>query len=155
LTVVHAYPDGTTLSGASRYELNRYGVDLLIDCGVDVSNNGFVKGCPAGFEKLKSFGVVPNVLKLDWPDRGAPPVGLDFWRELRRLFQGGWNVVACCLGGHGRTGTCLAALLIEDGMSAKDAIGQVRTVHCVDAVESKAQEMYLEWLGNEAAREGG
>ena len=136
------------MAGAGRYDLQRYGIDLLIDCGADVSNNGFVKTCPPGFELLRTFGIVPNVLKLDWIDRSAPPVGWEFWRALRNMFQPKWNVVACCIGGHGRTGTCLAALLIEDGMSAKDAIEQVRTVHCKDAVESQVQEWYLSWLSD-------
>lgn len=147
MTVVHVYPNNATLSGASRYELQRHGVDLLIDCGVDVSNSGFVKSAPPGFEDLRLHGVVPRVLRLDWTDRGAPSVGWEFWRALREKFEAGWNIVACCFGGHGRTGTCLAALLIEDGMTALDAIEHVRTVHCSDAVESKSQELYLEWLG--------
>lgn len=148
LTVVYAYENGTTLSGASRYDLLKHGVDLLIDCGVDVPNGSFVKMCPPGFEDLKLHGIVPNVLRLDWPDRAAPSVGWEFWRALRDKFQPGWNVTACCIGGHGRTGTCLSALLIEDGMSAKDAIDQVRTVHCTSAVESAVQELYLDWLAS-------
>lgn len=148
LTIVHAYPNGATLCGASRYDLMKHGVDLLIDCGVDVTNAGFVKSAPVGFEDLKAYGFVPNVLKLDWPDRSAPAVGWEFWRSLREKFQKDWNIVACCIGGHGRTGTCLSALLIEDGMSATEAIDQVRTIHCTYAVESPAQEVYLEWLAS-------
>lgn len=148
LKTVHCYANGTTLSGASRYDLQKHGVDLLIDCGVEVSNQPFVKVCPAGFEDLKQYGMIPNVLRLDWADRTAPPVGWEFWRRLRDKFEEGWAVVACCMGGHGRTGTCLAALLIEDGFSADDAIDHVRTVHCKEAIETESQELYLSWLGS-------
>lgn len=149
LTVVHTYPNGANLSGASRYDLMRHGVDLIIDCGVDVANMSFVKSCPPEFDDLKAYGVVPYLLRLDWPDRTAPAVGWQFWRALREKFRDGWNIVACCLGGHGRTGTCLAALLIEDGLDSEEAIEKVRTLHCDSAVESASQELYLKWLAAE------
>lgn len=148
---VHEYADGTVLSGASRMELDRRGVDLLIDCGVGVENIAFTKGTlPQGFEGLAGWGLMPRIVRLDWPDRTVPFVGLDFWRMLRSLFQPKWNVVCCCFGGHGRTGTALASLLIEDGIMAHEAIRWVRDVHCEHAIETKGQEAYLVGLEQEA-----
>lgn len=47
-----------------------------------------------------------------------------------------------CIGGHGRTGTVLAAV-VSVMMGRKDAIEYVRQNYCVKAVESKAQVMFL------------
>ena len=47
-----------------------------------------------------------------------------------------------CIGGHGRTGTVLAAVVAK-GMGIKDAITWVRENYCVKAVESKAQVDFL------------
>lgn len=47
-----------------------------------------------------------------------------------------------CLAGQGRTGTILAAYLIRDGLSANDAIADVRKV-CANAIESPPQTAAL------------
>lgn len=47
-----------------------------------------------------------------------------------------------CIGGHGRTGTVLAAVVAK-GLGIADAITWVRERYCVKAVESKAQVDFL------------
>jgi hypothetical protein len=55
----------------------------------------------------------------------------------------GKTVHAGCIGGHGRTGTFLAALLsVVEG--EKDAIAKARKVYCEKAVESSEQIKFLE-----------
>ena len=87
----------------------------------------------------------PPVLRVQNPDMGIPPVGYDFWVKLFAYLPPGRTVV-CCHGGHGRTGTALAALLIVSSldMTAKEAIEFVRSRHCDNAIESVKQEDYLE-----------
>lgn len=82
-----------------------------------------------------------EVLHLDWPDMGIPPVTLDFWIRLWEMLPE--HTVICCMGGHGRTGTALAALLIASGVTYYDAIDMVRKDHCKKAIETESQEKYL------------
>jgi hypothetical protein len=57
--------------------------------------------------------------------------------------QLGQKVHLGCIGGHGRTGTILAAVVAEF-MGEKDAITYVRKNYCPKAVESTEQ---IKWLG--------
>lgn len=96
---------------------------------------------------------LPMVISLDWPDRSIPlTVSLtEFWATLLEGFQ--WQaalkpskkikVAVSCIGSHGRTGTCLAAMLAAAGMAAKDAILSVREIHCAQMLETKDQEGYI------------
>lgn len=69
------------------------------------------------------------------------------WSEhnCRKLFQRlaqGDRVLVHCLGGRGRTGTVAAMLMMEAGVSAKDAIDRVRAIR-EGAVETEEQEKFL------------
>ena len=82
-----------------------------------------------------------EVLRLHWADMGAPPVTLDFWLKLWELLPE--KTVIGCYGGHGRTGTCIASLMIATGIDYYSAVKTVRAEHCHKAIESLAQENYL------------
>ena len=74
------------------------------------------------------------------------------------------RTIICCHGGHGRTGTALASMIIADpkwekssekillgsGHSSKykvtDVIDYIRDRHCNKAIETTGQEDYLEKL---------
>ena len=58
-----------------------------------------------------------------------------------KQLEGGAKIHAGCIGGHGRTGTFLAALVAELGVV--DAITYVRTGYCHKAVESRIQVEFL------------
>ena len=92
----------------------------------------------------------PAVLRIENPDMKIPPVGFSFWKELWNLLPKG-RTVCCCVGGHGRTGTALAALLLaaDKQLDAKAAISLVRKKHCEKAIESSMQERYLKLLAKE------
>ena len=45
-----------------------------------------------------------------------------------------------CIGGHGRTGTFLAALMVREGWAPVEAIEYIRGGYCKKAIESKPQE---------------
>lgn len=86
-------------------------------------------------------------IMVPWPDFGVPRVKISFWKALHSyVMERGWKSVCFhCQAGHGRTGTALAAMLIaNEGYSAQDAVWQIRSSYCVEAVESIEQSMYLQ-----------
>lgn len=69
---------------------------------------------------------------------------------LCNCLQEGACVHVGCIGGHGRTGTLLAAIAHTFG--EHDAIAYVRSEHCRKAVETQEQVDFLvDWLGCPAA----
>ncbi len=95
------------------------------------------------------------VVVVDWPDYGFPPLANTFWQALHDKLKenapkdaaGIAHVTFYCVGGHGRTGTALAAMAIAvAGQENGEAIELVREIYCSQAVESIAQEKYLEVL---------
>lgn len=134
-----------TLAGASAWKVPDADPDiaLIIDCG-DVLHVGstLLRSNVKALQDLARYAGNVPYLKIDWPNMGVPRVRPEFWLALLQRLPAG-RIVACCQGGHGRTGTCLAALLIADGHTANDAIRLVRQAHCSKAVESRKQEEYL------------
>ena len=89
----------------------------------------------------------PDEITLPWDDGAAPPVEPAFWRALIELcMTRKRELLIHCIGGHGRTGTALAAILVAYDIPAQDAIDYVRREHCNNAIETKAQEEYLATL---------
>ena len=145
-----------------------YLCDMAIDVGAHItdsnSTNPFVqvRGVCSEQEKQTILALnaqtisLPPIVKLDWPDMGIPPAGLAFWRALINILPPQGKVVVACMGSHGRTGTTLAALLIvSQGMIAREAIDYVRRQHCKKAIESLAQEKYLQSLSDAMVRDKG
>lgn len=84
----------------------------------------------------------PRVLQIDWFDRMAPELHPAFWKDLAAHLKG--NVICCCQGGHGRTGTALVSLMMAlTDYDALDAITHLRAIHCPRAIESVVQHQYL------------
>jgi protein-tyrosine phosphatase len=91
-----------------------------------------------------------DLIRLHWQDMGVPPVGRKFWRKLVKMLPEG-RTVACCIGGHGRTGTCLASILVaNDRMTGDEAIDFIREYHCDRAIETTGQEQYIRSLQTKA-----
>lgn len=79
------------------------------------------------------------------PDMGVPSNVEDFKALIQWLsvqLAANKKVHLGCIGGHGRTGTVLAALYASMA-GGKDAISYVREHYCKRAVESKAQVDFL------------
>jgi hypothetical protein len=77
-------------------------------------------------------------------DMDAPSDAAEFKKLIkwtREQLDKGLKVHCGCIGGHGRTGTFLAALVSEFG--EPDAITYVRTNYCKKAVESSRQINFL------------
>lgn len=121
---------------------------------IDLANNirygdifGFVREkSHKKFTELRKYTFQPakvasDVLDLAWPDMAAPPCSLDFWIKLWDLLPE--STVIACFGGHGRSGTCAAALMIASGVDYYAAVDIIRTKHCDKAIETLPQEKYL------------
>lgn len=79
------------------------------------------------------------------PDMSVPPKPEEFVKLIhwtRKQLEDGRKVHCGCIGGHGRTGTFLAALCSTYG--EEDAITYVRSNYCAKAVESAEQIRFLE-----------
>lgn len=127
---------------------------LVVNCsgttlGLKTSNNP-VKCSPDWFDisSIRPRVTPPQELCLNWNDFGKPPVGFDFWQKLVEALKAQQNeleqIIFCCTGGHGRTGTGMAAMLIASGMTSNEAVNLIRGSYCDDAVETIGQEEYLD-----------
>jgi hypothetical protein len=149
------------LSGASGYKLFMFeGLKLVIDCAgmVDLTVKPFVKTGPEEIQLLEtpdpSMAPCP-VVRLDWGDRCAPGVPIQWWYKLLTVIKEKYvgHIAVACMGGHGRTGTALCALLLahDKNKDPEEAVTMIREHHCDRAVESASQFAYLakfrpEWV---------
>ena len=147
--------NGTVLYGARGGTLAASGkvghLDTILDlAGLVKPRSGFIVEGPRKYLGINR-AAFPDVIRFNWPDMSAPTgVPLRFWRQLLKALKG-QHVAVACMGSHGRTGTCLGALLIADGKGDGDrVIGMVREAHCSRAIETPQQEAYLRALGNSA-----
>lgn len=93
----------------------------------------------------KFFNPEPSI-SIDWPDYGVPDLTKEDWvnlvKEIRELKK---DVIVYCMGGHGRTGTmlCILATMMNAIPGKGDIVKEVRRRYCIEAVESKAQVLYI------------
>jgi hypothetical protein len=107
-----------------------------------LSDKPLIKKAPRWFRKLFEQPRVEEII-IDWPDYGIIPVQREFfetiWNAIKQ--QKKKNVVVFCVGGHGRTGTCVACLMtVINEIHGGQAIKQVREGYCSHAIETKEQE---------------
>ena len=122
--------------------------DFVIDGG-DIFNSWTSKSTLDGDRELSSIlspytdSGTARILKIDWDDRKAPPVTPEFWTRLNDEIYG--DVMTCCVGGHGRSGSSFVCLLLVNApdYDALDAMVHIRAVHCPRAIESLAQHEYI------------
>jgi hypothetical protein len=156
-----------TIGGARGGQLDNKYADLIVDLSGTYSTRiqdairslesakNFIKSGPERFNKLSKYVLsshpdleeVPDILRLDWQDMRVPPVGLEFWKKMWTLLPEGHTII-CCMGGHGRTGTAIASLVIaaDPKISSGEAMQMVWDRHCEDAIETDGQMDYLRRL---------
>ena len=88
----------------------------------------------------------PTSIYIGWPDFGILP--LELLDEAVKwvvpyLYDKSNIIEIACMGGHGRTGTFLAAVMIREGWATTDAIEYIRGGYCNKAIESFEQEDML------------
>ena len=106
-------------------ELERWGnpaiVELALKCGVRVERWPMIDGtAPATIAEMR-----------------------DIIGSIDRARETG-DVAVACMGGVGRTGTVAACALVAAGMTATDAIAEVRRVRHPSAVETAEQVAFVE-----------
>jgi hypothetical protein len=95
------------------------------------------------FNKYKTHKATE--IKLDWPDMDSPVLDPEFWKDLvKHMAEKKSKALVFCIGGHGRTGTAIACILVATGWKAQKAIDWIRTNYCSQAIETVTQENYIE-----------
>jgi hypothetical protein len=98
-------------------------------------------------QKWAKFTSFKEIL-LDWPDFGVVKFPLEFWQDLiKAVKENGGKLLIFCQGGHGRTGTAFACLLVAMGYTSEQAMTLVWNNYCKQAIESKSQELYIHSIG--------
>jgi protein-tyrosine phosphatase len=90
-----------------------------------------------------------QIVIYPWPDLGIPRDPRRFKRALRWVLEQasrGRRVEVGCAGGHGRTGTTLAGLLVLQGLNSREAVRRVRRSYCDEAIESREQASMIRRL---------
>lgn len=99
---------------------------------------------PGIVARAAALGV--EVVRHPIPD-GYPPESPDQLRAILRAVRDGranGNVAVACMGGVGRTGTIAACALVDAGLTADEAIATVRAIRHPRAVETDAQERFVQ-----------
>jgi len=90
---------------------------------------------------------------LNWPDMGVVNLPKEFWLDLIKLFDKKKSkVLMFCIGGHGRTGTAMAVLMVLGlGYTPEKAVAWVRDNYCKQAIETWKQINYVYSMVGETA----
>lgn len=148
------------LYGASGWDAHTEDVDYAINLA---GASGFKKLVPSqrpvvvtsGPDEFKTLNeLVPTIVNkvpiyvdIAWADMSILPVGRDFWEALVGMFPKNCEILASCVGGHGRTGTFGAIFAgILEGWDGATAIDFIRDGYCAHAVETQQQEQYIKHI---------
>lgn len=92
----------------------------------------------------KKYTTKAQEIEIDWPDMGAPHLAASFWKDLYDyLIKTKGKMLIFCVGGHGRTGTALACMLVAARWKHRDAKNWIWKNYCQKAIETKSQEKYI------------
>lgn len=154
--------------GAAESQFNRRHepFDLVISLadGKFYSKKGEVEGKyikSVGYKELIKVVDPPEILYLHWQDFGVPKLEVEFWNRLGKIIRkkgqdrvrrkdrgkGVYRVLVHCLGGHGRTGTCISILankVVGGSEWSGDIVEKIRKEYCGHAVENRKQIEYVE-----------
>ena len=86
---------------------------------------------------------------IDWPDFSVPNDLTVACKQISDAYDKckDMQVEIGCIGAHGRTGTILSCMLVKHlDISSEEAIDMARDIHCPSAVETEAQEMFVEFF---------
>lgn len=119
--------------------------DLVLNLTFDSIKNNHVIPVPE-LAKYADNGCTFTELQIDWPDYGVTTLPRAFWEDLtNHLKKHRLRMLVFCQGGHGRTGTAIASLLVVAmKYGADEATAWVRKNYCGKAVETWGQERYVE-----------
>ena len=97
----------------------------------------------------------PGALFVEWADYSGPTsTVLKYAEWTAQQWAEGKSIQFGCVGGHGRTGTFLALVLLNAGMAITDeeVIKWVHENYCKDAIESTGQKTAIKALADRLAK---
>ncbi|MCK5021176.1 MAG: hypothetical protein KAS32_29470 [Candidatus Peribacteraceae bacterium] len=137
--------------GGSSRNMSLEGMDLVIDCADVAEPMITLHGVDT---KIFPFSNASARIVLNWPDMGVPDLVKADWTTILKGIEkmkkakkdGEFNVLACCVGGHGRTGTALSILAALTVLKGKKQcpVTYVRDNYCKEVVETESQKEYIE-----------
>lgn len=127
-------------------------IDVFIDCGA---------GIPHDIKRSSGLSRHDYIIRINWLDGEAPDMTGKEWLTLLkklekiRLHLGKdiLNILVCCMGGHGRTGTALAILAALTGVQTENPVIFIRKTYCRKAVETKSQCSYIKEIAHLSTEE--
>lgn len=137
--------DGVTVFASAWFDRPQGHVDMdWPDVGLylDGSWTQVTMLCSPGFKPRFARYRPAKVIVYPWPDLGVPREPVRFMRAVKWILQQaeqGKRVEIGCAGGHGRTGTTLATMLVLQGMIPARAAQKIRRAYCHEAIETRAQ----------------
>jgi hypothetical protein len=129
--------NGVVLGAACGHPQKGYDIYIGLDYGMKYQNRNYPWEPGAGT-------VVEFLYSIS--DMCAPKSPKDFKAMIKWMaeqLEAGKKIQVGCIGGHGRTGLVLAALVAYTKVAPKNAIQYVRKHHCKKAVESASQIKFL------------
>ena len=96
-------------------------------------------------KEFENYQAEYKEIQLDWPDYGVTNLPRAFWEKLGKyLIDNKYRMLIFCQGGHGRTGTAVACLMVTMlKFTAQEAIQWIRHNYCSSAIETTGQEAYI------------
>ena len=151
--------EGIRYRGAAKLDINRAVLMLNKTVVVNLTSMPLaykpavrLAELPDEFKLLAKHNVHVKEVLVDWTDMESPLLKREFWPHLHDIAKtnGYTDILFCCLGGHGRTGTALASTLISlCGMDPFNAAATVRGQLCRDCIETTDQVEYLYYVHNQ------
>ena len=141
--------------GGTNKDVDPFMCDVVLDLTHGVRENEWSESIPTGWKSkaLKSDTIILDFFITDMsaPTNATREFWEILWKDLKKFKTKGktLNVLAMCIGGHGRTGTVLTALMVASGYNKiveGNPIKWLRENYCHKAVESKRQTDYLSSL---------
>ena len=155
------------LAGFAKYDVTPWFNGLMLNCsnGEKLGSNPKpiksydVAATKTAFDLNKSEYIITSAdeVCIQWPDREFPGLTAQFWNDFTVwAVENYTRLVVFCVGGHGRTGTALACILMaayKNGLvknkqfrNAKDVSTWVWDKYCEKAIESVAQDNYIAFV---------
>ena len=141
LTILPGRKDNSRVLGAD--------IKSIIDSGIThvitlVTNEELIRyGVEDLVSEFKKAGLVTKRFPIN--DQGVSTIEetneVVNWMETN--LNNSANIMIHCVGGLGRTGLVSASYLINQGLSAQDAINEIRSIRTKRAIESKKQEEFV------------